>query len=150
MAVYRHSESCVSCIRHMRCWLKCVVSPVVVMVSPRCRCLPRVTALPRTTGRYGTCCDELGETRLAIHSTAAGREGTEESSSQKCQMTLHPGCQVKKDSRSNMSWQTDLGERGEKNQNDGTRYQWYVQGTNITGIGTKRSTNRDRYIRDAR
>jgi hypothetical protein len=52
--VYRHSESCVSCTQYMRCWWISVVSLVVVMASPRCRCLRRVTAYPRTTGRYGT------------------------------------------------------------------------------------------------
>lgn len=93
--VNRHIESCVVCIRHMRCWLICVVSLVGVMVSPRCHCLLRVTAFPRTTGRYETCCSDLGG-KSATCFRAATQERRTGISDQKCQATLHPGARSRR------------------------------------------------------
>ena len=92
--VNRHIESCVACIRHTRCWLIFVLSLVVVMVSPHCRCLLRVTASPRTTGRYETCCgDPGGMSATCFKATTRERIGI---SDQKCQTTLHPGARSRR------------------------------------------------------
>lgn len=104
MAENHHIESCASCIRHRHCLWIFVVSLVVVMVFLcRCRCLHRASASRQTTGRYETCCDDLGGTSLGRHSLQPRVEVWQNfKSKESCDRESR--CQVEEDVRSNMSW----------------------------------------------